>query len=301
VTFASLPVVHFVIGLREGVEAALIVGIIATFLRQQGRFDALRWMWIGVALAVALCVAVAVVLEELLPQRQQEAFEAIVGVVAVAAVSYMIVFMRRHARGLGGDLRSSAAGALAAGSAVSLVVMAFLAVMREGLETAMFLLAAFQASLGVSPLSAGIGALSGLMVAVVIGWGIYRGGMRINLQRFFRITSVLLVIIAAGLLSSAVHHANEAALLTAGHQQALDLSAIIVPRSDSVTTGLITGLLGIYPYPSVAEVVAWLLYAVPMLAFVLWPQRRAAVSPARGGASAPQADLVPVHRHPEPS
>jgi high-affinity iron transporter len=303
-TFAALPVVHFVIGLREGVEAALIVGIIATFLRQQGRLDALRWMWIGVALAVALCVAVAAVLEvvdELLPQRQQEAFEAIVGVVAVAAVSYMIVFMRRHARGLGGDLRSSAAGALAAGSAVSLVVMAFLAVMREGLETAMFLLAAFQASLGVSPLSAGIGAVSGLLVAVVIGWGIYRGGMRINLRRFFRITSVLLVIIAAGLLSSAVHHANEAALLTAGHQQALDLSAIIVPRSDSVTTGLITGLLGIYPYPSVAEVVAWLLYAIPMLAFVLWPQRRAAVTPASSGAVSPRPDVVPVRHHPEPS
>jgi high-affinity iron transporter len=286
-TFASLPVVHFVIGLREGVEAALIVGIIATFLRQQGRTDALRWMWAGVALAIGLCVAVAVVLEivdELLPQRQQEAFEAIIGVVAVAAVSYMIVFMRRHARELGGGLRTSAAGALAAGSAVSLVVMAFLAVMREGLETAMFLLAAFQASLGVSPLSAGMGAVAGLLVAAGIGWAIYAGGMRVNLQRFFKITSVLLVIIAAGLLSSAVHHANEAALLTAGHQQALDLSAVIVPRSDSVTTGLITGLLGIYPYPSVAEVVAWLLYAVPMLAFVLWPQRRAAVAPARGSA-----------------
>jgi high-affinity iron transporter len=276
-TFASLPVVHFVIGLREGVEAALIVGIIATFLRQQGRLDALRWMWIGVGLAVALCVAVAVVLEivdELLPQRQQEAFEAIVGIVAVAAVSYMIVFMRRHARALGGDLRDSAAGALAAGSAVSLVVMAFFAVLREGLETAMFLLAAFQASIGISPVAAGLGALCGVLVAVAIGWGIYSGGMRINLQRFFRITSVLLVIIAAGLLASAVHHANEAALFTAGHQQALDLSAVILPRSDSVTTGLITGLLGIYPYPSVAEVVAWLLYAIPMLAFVLWPQRR---------------------------
>jgi high-affinity iron transporter len=273
---ASLPVVHFVIGLREGVEAALVVGIVATFLRQQERFDALRWMWAGVALAVAVCVTVAVVLEvvdELLPQREQETFEAAVGVVAVAMVSYMIVFMRRHARRLGSDLRASAAGALAAGSAASLVAMAFLAVMREGLETAMFLLAAFQASLGVSPLSAGAGAVSGLLVATAIGWGIYTGGARIDLARFFRITSILLVIIAAGLLSSAIHHANEAAVLTVGHEQALDLSAIVVPSSDSVTTGLITGLLGIYPYPSVAEVVGWLLYAIPMLVFVLWPQR----------------------------
>ena len=281
---ASLPVVHFVIGLREGVEAALVVGIIATFLRQQGRADALRWMWAGVGLAVALCVCVAVILEivdELLPQRQQETFEAIVGVVAVAFVTYMIVFMRRHARQLGGDLRTSAAGALAAGSVASLVVMAFLAVMREGLETAMFLLAAFQASLGVSPLAAGAGAVCGLLVAAAIGWGIYTGGARIDLKRFFRITSVLLVVIAAGLLASAVHHANEAAVFTAGHEQALDLSAVIVPSSDSVTTGLITGLLGIYPYPSVAEVVAWLLYAVPMLVFVLWPQRSMAPRPSR--------------------
>ena len=127
--------------------------------------------------------------------------------------------------------------------------MAFLAVMREGLETAMFLLAAFQASIGVSPLSAGLGAVCGVLVAVAIGWGIYSGGMRINLQRFFRITSVLLVIIAAGLLAGAVHHANEAALFTAGHEQALDLSAVVVPRSDSITTGLITGLLGDLPLP----------------------------------------------------
>jgi len=274
---AALPIVHFVIGLREGVEAALVVGIIATFLYQQRRADAVRWMWAGVALAVAICVAVAVVLQivdEQLPQRQQEAFEAAVGVVAVAMVTWMIIYMRRHARRLGGDLRTSAASALAAGSAVSLVVMAFLAVMREGLETAMFLLAAFQASMGVSPLSAGLGAVAGLLVAAAIGWAIYRAGMRVNMARFFKITSVLLVIIAAGLLSSAVHHANEAALVTVGHEQALDLSAVIVPSSDSVTTGLITGLLGLYPYPSVAEVVVWLAYAIPMLVYVLWPQRR---------------------------
>ena len=122
----------------------------------------------------------------------------------------MIVFMRRHARALGGDLRASAAGALAAGSAAGLVVMAFLAVMREGLETAMFLLAAFQASIGVSPLSAGLGAVLGVLVAVAIGWGIYSGGVRINLARFFRITSVLLVIIAAGLAGGRGPHANEA-------------------------------------------------------------------------------------------
>ena len=131
---ATLPVVQFVIGLREGVEAALVVGIVATFLHQSGRGDALRWMWAGVALAVGVCVVIAAVLEVVdqnLPQRRQEGFEAIVGVVAVGMVTYMIVYMRRHAREMGGELRGGAARALALGSAGSLVAMAFLAVMRE--------------------------------------------------------------------------------------------------------------------------------------------------------------------------
>jgi high-affinity iron transporter len=278
--FAALPTVHFVIGLREGVEAALIVGIIGGFLAQQQRRDALRWMWAGVALAVALCAGVAVLLDlidENLPQRQQEAFESIIGLVAVAFVTFMIVYMRRNARKLGGELRSNAAAALAAGSAWGLIAMAFLAVMREGLETAMFLLAAFQSTSGVvSPAAAGLGALAGLLVAAAIGMAIYRGGTRLNLARFFRVTAVLLVLIAAGLVSSAIHHANEAALWTAGNAQALDLSFLVAPSSDNVISGLITGLFGVYPFPSVAEVVGWLIYALPMLTFVLWPQRRPA-------------------------
>jgi high-affinity iron transporter len=290
--FAALPTVHFVIGLREGVEAALIVGIVASFLAQQGRRDALRWVWAGVALAVALCAGVAVILnviDENLPQRQQEAFESIIGLVAVVFVTFMIVYMRRNARKLSGELRTNAAAALAAGSAWGLVAMAFLAVMREGLETAMFLLAAFQSTSGVvSPWAAGLGALAGMLVAAVIGLAIYRGGMKLNLQRFFRVTAVLLVLIAAGLVSSAVHHANEAALFTTGHAQALDLSSVVAASSDSVVSGLITGLLGVYPFPSVAEVVGWLLYAVPMLTFVLWPQRRSA--PRRAAAPARAAN-----------
>jgi high-affinity iron transporter len=274
---AALPIVHFVIGLREGVEAALVVGIIAGFLYQEGRRDALRYVWIGVGLAIALCVGVAAVLElvnEQLPQRRQEAFEAFVGVIAVAMVTFMVVFMRRHSKDLKGDLHSSAGAALARGSAYGLVLMAFLAVLREGLETAMFLLAAFQATMGVSPLSAGLGATAGLLVAAVIGFLIFRAGMRLNLARFFRFTAILLVIIAAGLLSTAVHHFNEAGLITVGNTRALDLSAVIIPSSDSITTGLITGLLGLYAYPTKAELFGYLVYAVPMLLYVLWPQRR---------------------------
>src|SRR6476469_6089260 len=118
----------FVIGLREGVEAALIVGIIASFLRQEGRSDALRPMWLGVAAAIAICAAVGLILEVLdeeLPQRQQEGLETIVGIAAIGIVTFMIVWMRRHARGLSGQLRDSAREALASGSTGALVAMAF--------------------------------------------------------------------------------------------------------------------------------------------------------------------------------
>src|SRR5919199_545552 len=148
----------FVIGLREGVEASLIVGIIAAFLRQEGRRDALRWVWFGVLSALALCAAVGV-------------------------VTWMIVWMRKHARGLAGELRESTRAALAKGSVGALVGMAFFAVIREGMETAVFLLAAFHSA--TNPGAAGIGALLGVLAAAGIGWGIYRGGVRINLARFF--------------------------------------------------------------------------------------------------------------------
>ena len=160
------------IGLREGVEASLIVGIVAAFLRQQGRGDALRLMWAGVVVAVLLCTGIAVglqVLDRELPQAQQEGLETIVAAVAVAMVTFMIVWMRRHARGLAGDLRASAAGALARGSSWALIGMALFAVVREGIETAVFLLAAFQAS--GDAVSASAGALLGIVCAIGVGWG----------------------------------------------------------------------------------------------------------------------------------
>jgi high-affinity iron transporter len=262
----------FVIGLREGLEAALIVGIIAAFLRKQGRMDALRYMWLGVAAAVAICAAVAVglqVLDRELPQRQQEQLETVVALVAVAMVSFMIVWMRRHGRGIAGSLRAGAADALAEGSVWALVAMAFFAVIREGLETAVFLLAAFQAS--GNAVSAGLGALLGVVVAVGLGWGIYRGGVRLNLNRFFRLTAVALVLVAAGLVMSAVHTAHEAAWWNGLQGQALDLSWLVQPGT--VSSSLLTGVLGLQPRPNVGETAAWLLFAVPMLLYVLWPDR----------------------------
>jgi high-affinity iron transporter len=263
----------FVIGLREGVEASLIVGIVAAFLRQRGQDAALRWMWLGIALAVALCTVAAVALQlvnQELPQRQQEGLETVAAAVAVTMVTFMIVWMRRHAGDLAGHLRVSAAGALAEGSVWGLVAMASMSVIREGVETAVFLLAAFQASGDAT--SAGVGALLGILVAILIGWGIYRGGVRLNLGRFFQVTAAVLVLVAAGLVASAIHTAHEAAWLNHFQQPALDMSWLVHPGS--VSSSLVTGILGVQPRPTIGETVGWLIYAIPMLAYVLLPERR---------------------------
>ena len=263
----------FVIGLREGLEASLIVGIIAAFLIQRNERRALRAMWLGVAAAAALCLGVSIVLRVIdssLPLEQREGFEAVLALVAVAGITYMIVWMRRHSRELKGSLERSAGAALATGSTFALVGMAFFAVLREGLETAVFLLATFQGS--TSPLATGAGAVLGIAVAVVLGIGIYRGGVRINLSRFFRATGFVLVIVAAGLLALAVHAGQEAGWVSGLQTPAFDLTWLVEPGT--IRASLLTGVLGLQPVPTVAEVVAWLLYAIPMSAYVLWPQRR---------------------------
>jgi high-affinity iron transporter len=262
----------FVITLREGVEASLIIGIIAAFLVREGRRDALRQMWIGVAIAIALCAAVAVILRvvgEELPQKEQEGLETVVGLIAVAAVTYMIVWMRRHARGIKASLEGETASALAAGSTMALVAMAFLAVLREGFETSVFLLAAFQDSTDTA--AAGTGSVLGLLVAIGIGLGLYRGGVRINLSRFFRFTGIVLVFVAAGLLATAAHTGHEAGWINGMQSQAVDLSWLVQPGT--ISGSLLTGMLGLQPAPTVIEALLYLLYAVPMTLYVLWPDR----------------------------
>ena len=261
----------FVITLREGVEASLIIGIIAAFLVKEGRRDAMRQMWVGIGIAVALCAGVAVALRVIgqdLPDKGQEGLETVVGLVAVAAVTYMIVWMRRHARGIKAQLQGEAASALAAGSTMALVGMAFLAVMREGFETSVFLLAAFNDATDTT--AAGAGAVLGLVAAVAIGLGLYRGGVRINLTRFFRFTGLVLVFVAAGLLATAAHTAHEAGWINGLQGQALDLSWLVQPGT--VSGSLLTGMLGLQPSPTVIEAGVYLLYAIPMAIFVLWPQ-----------------------------
>jgi high-affinity iron transporter len=261
----------FVITLREGVEASLIIGIIAAFLAKEGRQDAMRQMWLGIGIAVVLCAGVAVALRVIgqdLPDKGQEGLETVIGLIAVAAVTYMIVWMRRHAHGIKAQLQGEAASALAAGSTVALVGMAFLAVLREGFETSVFLLAAFNDSTDTT--AAGAGAVLGLVAAVAIGLGLYRGGVRINLTRFFRITGLVLVFVAAGLLATAAHTAHEAGWINSLQGQAIDLSWLVQPGT--ISGSLLTGMLGLQPSPTVIEAGVYLLYAIPMAIFVLWPQ-----------------------------
>jgi high-affinity iron transporter len=267
-----------VIGLREGLEASLIVGIIAAFLSKHGRRDALRHVWAGVSVAVLLCLGIGIALVALsreLPQRPQERMETVVGLFAVVMVTLMILWMNKHARGMKKELEGAAASALAQGSTRALVVMAFLAVLREGFETAVFLVSVIQNSTSTGTATAG--ALLGIGIAVAIGYGIYRGGVRINLGRFFKVTGIVLVLVAAGLLATVAHTAHEGGWLDAGQGQALDLEWLV--RPGTVLFSLFTGVLGIQPKPTVSEAAAWLIYTVPMLAFLTVPRRRARPAP----------------------
>jgi high-affinity iron transporter len=284
----------FVIALREGVEASLIIGIIAAFLVKEGRSEAMRQVWLGVGSAIVLCMGVAVALRMIgkdLPESGQATLETVIGLVAVTTVTYMIVWMRRHARGIKSVLEGNAATALAAGSTTALVAMAFLAVLREGFETSAFLLAAFQDSTDTT--AAGAGAVLGLLAAVAIGIGLYRGGVRINLTRFFRFTGLVLVFVAAGLLATAMHTAHEAGWFDGLQGQALDLTWLVQPGT--ISGSLLTGMLGLQPTPTVGEVLAYALYAVPMALYVLWPDRlrpsRATARRRRAGARTAPAQI----------
>ena len=258
----------FIIGLREGLEAALIVGIIAAFLTKNGR--RLTPMWIGVGSAVLLSLAVGItlaVVEHSLPQSAQEGMETVIGAVAVFFVTGMILWMSSHSRGLKRELEASAQHALGGGASSALVVMAFLAVLKEGFETSVFLLATFQAS--TSAAVAATGALLGILVSIGLGIAIYRGGVRINLSKFFRATGIFLVLVAAGLVVTALRTAHEAGWLNAGQQRTFDLSWLA--PVGSIRGALFTGVLGIPADPRLVEVVGWLCYLVPMMLIVLWP------------------------------
>jgi high-affinity iron transporter len=261
----------FIIGLREGLEAALIVGIIAAFLRKNGK--SLFAMWVGVVLALVLSVIVGIALEmteRALPQASQEGMESVIGAVAVFFVTGMIMWMNTHAHNMKKELESDAAEAISQSSAWALASMAFLAVLKEGFETSVFLLATF--SVAQSAMWAAVGAVTGLIVAVIIGCGLYFGGIRINLSRFFRFTGLFLILVAGGLIITSLQTAHEAGWLNIGQQRIADLSWLVPPGT--VRSALITGVLGIPADPNQIQTVAWLLYIGMVSVMVYWPAHR---------------------------
>jgi high-affinity iron transporter len=269
----------FLIGLREGLEATLIVSIVAAFLKRNGQ--TMRPIFVGVAVAVVLSVLTGVGLDLLsatLPQAAQEMMETVINAIAVVFVTSMIIWMNRNAARLKGDLERDAQHALNRGGAFAMAAMAFLAVLKEGFETSVFLLAAAETSHG-NRWFAALGGAVGIAVSIALGVALYFGGLKLNLARFFRVTGVFLVLIAAGLVAGALRTAHEAGWVNLGQQQVLDFSAWI-PRQ-SVPGAIINGVFGIPADPRLVEVLGWLLYVVPVLVVFLWPARPVAAPRVR--------------------
>ncbi len=272
--------VAYLIMLREGIEAALIVGIVAAYLKQTGRGRFMPAVWTGVVVAAALCLALGIAMtraEAEFPQKQQEFFEGAVALVAVGVLTSMVFWMKKAAKSIKAELHDSVDAALArsSGGGMGLVLMAFFAVGREGLESVFFLLATFQQDLGWGPPA---GALLGVLSAVGFGAAITYGGYRLNLRRFFTWTSALIVFVAAGLLSTALRSFHEAGLWNGLQGQAFDLSNVL--PADGTLGTLLSGIFGYQDAPTVGEVVVYLAFLIPAL-WLLFAPSRAPVPAAR--------------------
>lgn len=281
---------NYLIGLREGLEASLVVCILVAYLVKTGRREKLPPLWTGIGGAVALSLAFGAVLQfgaATLSFEAQELLGGALSILAVGLVTWMIFWMRRTARHLTGELHGKVERALAIGTG-GLVLTAFLAVGREGLETALFVWAAVQAADGgaASPL---LGVVLGLGSAVALGWLFYRGALRINLAKFFHWTGAMLVVVAAGVLAYGFHDLQEARFLPGLHTRAFDISSVV--PADSWYGALLKGTVNFQPDPTVLQVVVWSIYLTVTLAFFLAPQRTAAASAAR---TAPAGQREPV-------
>ncbi len=264
----------FFVTLREGLEAALIIGIIVAYLVKVGRRDAIRMVAYGVAAAVALSLAVGIVVFATvgeLPEVAQQTFEGIAALLAVIVLTWMLFWMRRQGRAIKGDLEASVASALHRGSTLALVGLAFVAVVREGLETVLFMLAIVGSSEDM--VATILGAVLGLVVAVAIGYAIFAMGVRVNLRQFFTATGILLIFVAAGLLAYAVHEFTEAGWLPET-AVAFDLSGVL--SRDGLIGSMLAGLFGYRPAPTWSELVAYFAYLIPVLVIFLAPAREPA-------------------------
>ncbi|MEZ5321785.1 MAG: iron uptake transporter permease EfeU [Microthrixaceae bacterium] len=268
---------NFLIGLREGLEAALVVGILVAYLLKTGRRDLLRYVWVGTAVAVVVSLAAGAALTfgpKGLSFEAQEAIGGSLSLVAVAFVTWMIVWMARTSAHLKGDLEHALDDAVTAGR-WSIVSLALLAVGREGLETALFLWAATKATgSGAQPL---IGAALGIALAVALGVAITKGAVRIDLAKFFTWTAAALILVAAGVLAYGIHDLQEANILPGLGNLAFDVSNQIPPTSWYGT--LLKGTVNFSPATTWLEAIAWLAYMVVVVPLFVWAKRSARPQP----------------------
>ncbi|MHA7218221.1 iron uptake transporter permease EfeU [Arthrobacter sp. MDT1-48-3] len=269
---------NYLIGLREGLEAALVVVILVAYLVKIQRRDLLPGIWLGVALAAVLSLGFGALLTygtHGLTFEAQEAIGGSLSIVAVGLVTWMVFWMARTAKNLRGELHGQVDRRLAAGG-TGLVVVAFLAVGREGLETALFLWSAVQATgQTTQPL---LGAALGLASAVVLGWMFYRGMLRIDLSRFFTWTGGMLIIVAAGVLSYGIHDLQEAGILPGLNTLLFDVSAAVPPSSWYGT--LLKGTVNFSPATTWLEAIAWLAYTIPTMTLFIRRSARRTPAPA---------------------
>ena len=254
---------NYLIGLREGLEAALIVAILVAYLVKLDRREVLPRLWAGVGAAAGVSVVAALLLQfasESLSEKAAEAFAGIMSLFAVALITWMIFWMAKHARQLKSHLHGEVDRSLETGT-WALAIVAFLAVVREGLETALFLWTGITAVGGAS--TAVTGALLGLVTAVIIGFVVYRGMVRLNMSRLFTWTGAALVIVAAGILTYAVHEFQELGWLPGEDATAFDVSATIAP--DSFAGTVLRGAVNFRPVMNWVEVFFWLAYVIPTM------------------------------------
>ena len=272
--------IPFLIMFREGLEAALIVAIVASYLKQSGQGRWLPAVWLGAIVAAGLCLALGLYMNHIqseFPQKQQELFEAVVALVAAGMLGSMVFWMKSSAKSIKGGLHEAIDAALHRQQrrALGIVSLVFFAVAREGLESVFFLLAAFQQDVGIY---APIGAVLGVVTAVAAGALIYKGSLRLNMQRFFKWTGVFILFVAAGLLSSSLKAFHEAGLWNHLQTTAYDLTQVL--PTHSVLGVLLGALFGYQDAPAIGEVLIWCLFIVPALLWFL-PNK------------APKAELLP--------
>lgn len=255
------------IGLREGLEAGIVVMVLVAFLVKADRRDALKWVWLGVAGAVAMTIGVFLVIEFGTYTIKDLAAEAIAGVaslVAVAIVTSMVLWMRSAAAGLSGELKAGMSRALETGAG-AVTALAFLAVGREGFETALFMVGYAEAETAW-PL---LGLLVGVVIAAAIAWGMYAGAVRINLAKFFSYTGVFLIVVAAGILAYGIGALQTVGWLPGATARAFDFSSWM--NWSSWYGEIIQGVFNISPTPTVLQAACWLVYLGAVLALFLRP------------------------------